>query len=448
MFNRRTTFITVVLETALAAAVALGILVLPLTILWVVENNGTIDWMAAYRAAADAWLAAQGVPIQVPAQVIAGVSAPAFLVAIAPLGYTAVVAGSAFKIGQRMVSSEVLWPGWLATGLTYGAISFGITGSAQTAVASPNVTLGTYLPPLFFTAVVVAASLLAAPPDLGVATLPEARERVQFRSWWRERREVFGWWVNVVAPPAIRAGTAVTVILLGASALMLAAQWAINWISVIRLYEGMQLSLLGGILLTLGQISLLPNLVVWGADWLTGAGFAIGSGSSVTPFDTQLGPLPPLPVFAALPSSHLAFGAVALAVPVVAAAVSTVAIKAHAAAMRFEFASPIAAALSLGIPVAMVSALELAVLNLMASGSIGPGRLAEVGGNAAVVAAVVFVEVATVATVAAFWSTRPDAPDNRLIARAKLGKAPLASADVEYVTIPETPIRGGFEPEN
>ncbi|MFM7029820.1 MAG: DUF6350 family protein [Micrococcales bacterium] len=448
MFNRRTTFITVALETALAAAVALGILVLPLTVLWVVENNGTIDWLVAYRAAADAWLAAQGVPIQVPAQVIAGVSAPAFIVAIAPLGYTAIVAVSAFRIGQRMASSEVLWPGWVAAGLTYGALSFLITGSAQASAASPDVTLGTYLPPFVFTAVVVAASLFATPQDLGVATLPEARERVQFRSWWRERRNGLGWWLNVVTPPALRAGTAFTVMLLGASALMLAAQWAINWISVIRLYEGMQLSLLGGILLTLGQISLLPNFVVWGADWLTGAGFAIGSGSSVTPFDTQLGPLPALPVFAAIPTGHLALGAVALAVPVVAAAVSAIAVKSHAAAMRFEFASPIAAALSLGIPVGLVAALELAVLNLLASGSIGPGRLAEVGGNAGIVAAVAFVEVSIVATLAAFWSTRPEAPDTRLIARAKLGRAPARTGDIEYVTAPDAPIRGGFEPEN
>ena len=119
----------------------------------------------------------------------------------------------------------------------------------------------------------------------------------------------------------------------------LALQLAFNWIEVIRLYESMQLTLLGGILLTVGQIVFLPNFVLFGADWFTGAGFAIGTGSLVSPLGSQLGPLPALPIFAALPAGELSFGMIAIAIPVVAAIVATLRIRSHAAEMRFEFAS-------------------------------------------------------------------------------------------------------------
>ncbi|MEY4411287.1 MAG: hypothetical protein RLZ69_861, partial [Actinomycetota bacterium] len=266
------------------------------------------------------------------------------------------------------------------------------------------------------------------------------------RAWVNQRWEALGWWANVVLPPALRAGTAIVVSLIGVSAVTLALQLAFNWIEVIRLYESMQLTLLGGILLTVGQIVFLPNFVLFGADWFTGAGFAIGTGSLVSPLGSQLGPLPALPIFAALPAGELSFGMIAIAIPVVAAIVATLRIRSHAAEMRFEFASPITAALSLGIPVALVAALEMLLANLLTRGSIGPGRFADVGGNPLTTAAALFVEVALVSTIAAFYTASPDAPDSHLVERAKASVARFARTE-EKVDIPEPSAGSGFEPE-
>jgi hypothetical protein len=449
VFSRRTTFITAALETALAVAIGLGLMLVPLTLLWAVENNSTVDWMAAYRASADIWLAAHGVHITVPAQTIASVAAPDFVISIIPLGLTALIIGLAYRIGQRLATSSSLWPGWLAAAVVYGAFSLLVTTTAKSQLAFPNEVAGTFLPPLVFVAAVMVGSLFAKPADLGVANLPVAVEREKLRAWLNKRWESLGWWVNVVLPPALRAGTGIVVSLLGVSALAIALQLAFHWIDVIRLYEGMQLTLFGAILLTLGQIAFLPNFVMFGADWFTGAGFSIGTGSLVSPMGTQLGPMPALPIFAAIPTGQLTFGLVAIAVPIVASIVATIQIRSHASEMRFEFANPISAALSLGIPVGLVAALEFVVLNLLTRGAIGPSRFADVGGNPLITSLALFAEVTLVSTVAAFYTASPDAPDAHLIERAKTTVTKFVRTDsaTEAMAEIEPSASSGFEPE-
>ena len=463
MFSRKTTFLTAVLETALVVAVSLGILLVPLTVLWAVENNSSIDWTAAYRASADIWLAAHGVPIAVAAQSIAGVGVPEFLISMVPLGYSLGIGALTFKMGQRLATGRALWPGWLGAIAVYGAASLFIADSAKHTLATPVANLAAFLPTIVFTLVLLASSLLAKPASLGIDGAPEARERTQFRAWFGGFWENLGWWANVVAPPALRAGTAIVVMLLGFSAAVLSIITAVNWIEVIRLYEGLQLTLLGGVLVTIGQIAFLPNIVVFTADWFTGAGFAIGTGSSVSPMGTNLGPLPSLPILASLPSPHLSLGLVALAVPAVASVVATVRIKEHAGAMRFEFASPFTAALSLGIPVALVAAIEFLVINLVARGSLGPGRLVDVGGNPLLAAGALFGEVALLSTIAAFYAARPVSPDSHLIERARntvvtrtAGAANKGAKPSEWETdysttrskVEKPATASGFEPED
>lgn len=423
MFSRKTTFITAVLEAALAVAAGLGIILVPLTILWAVENNASIDWMAAYRASADIWLAAHGVQIMVPAGSIAGIQTPDFALSLIPLGLSALIFSTAFRMGKRLAATTSLWPGWIGALGVYGVMSLVITTSAHHKLAYPLETQGIYQPVIVYGLVLVGSSLFAKPIDLGASNLPEANERLVVRAWLAKRIDGVHWAVRAIWLPALRAGTAVVVALIGVSALIVAVSLGANWIQVIRLYEGMQLSLFGGVLLTVGQIALMPNIVIYGADWLTGAGFYIGSGSWVSPLASQLGPLPSLPVLAALPTGAMSFGLVAVAVPIVSAFLATLGIRKYADQIRFEFASALSAAMTLGIGIGVVSALEVLVLNLLAGGSAGPGRLQEVGGNPWLVAGALFVETAVVATLAAFYSAKPEGADYEVITRAQ---SPLA----------------------
>jgi hypothetical protein len=172
-------------------------------------------------------------------------------------------------------------------------------------------------------------------------------------------------------------------------------------------------------MITAGQLAILPNLVIFGASWLTGVGFQIGAGSLISPVGTVVGPLPALPITSALPIGELSFGMVALLVPLVGAFVATILIRRHADEIRFEFASAWSAAITLGLSIAFVAAIEFGLLALLASGGVGPGRLQVIGVNPILVAGVLFIEVALVSILAAFFSARPDAPDHPLAQAAK-----------------------------
>ena len=129
--------------------------------------------------------------------------------------------------------------------------------------------------------------------------------------------------------------------------------------------------------------------------------------------------MPALPILGALPVGQLSFGRIALVVPLVGAFLATIMIRKRAADIRFEFASAWSAAISLGLSIAAVAAVEIGILVFIASGSAGPGRLVLVGASPLLVAAVLFVETAVVSILAAFYSARPDAPDHELLKTLK-----------------------------
>jgi hypothetical protein len=63
--------------------------------------------------------------------------------------------------------------------------------------------------------------------------------------------------------------------------------------------------MVGGIGLFVVQVALLPNLVLWGAAYALGSGFATGGGGLVRPSQVSAGTLPDLPLFAILPDASL-----------------------------------------------------------------------------------------------------------------------------------------------
>ncbi len=58
--NRKLTFLIAALEAAIVAAIGVGITLAPLTVVWLFENDPTIDWLVPYRTAADIWMMAHG----------------------------------------------------------------------------------------------------------------------------------------------------------------------------------------------------------------------------------------------------------------------------------------------------------------------------------------------------------------------------------------------------
>jgi len=172
------------------------------------------------------------------------------------------------------------------------------------------------------------------------------------------------------------------------SAALLAVDLFIHWDRVIAVYEGLDAGAMGGAVLTIAQLGFLPNLAVFALAWTSGSGFALGVGSQAGPLGTAVGPLPSIPVFAALPSGSLDYGFVALVVPVLAGALAGwwflregenhfdewLSIKVRA---RWFTAS--SSTLVLGAIIGVSAGLMAAGLAWMARGSAGIGRLTDIG---------------------------------------------------------------------
>ncbi len=405
------------MQALLLIAVGIGITLAPLTISWLIENDASTPWSVSYQASVDVWLAAHGVPILFAASKFASLSVPAFTFSFLPMGFAAFIAIAAFRLGRQLAYAEVLWPGWLGATGAYAAVTAGLASSAGNQAVAADSWLSLVLPPAFFFVFLIVGSLTA--PMIGATADDISRERARIEVWVDQLRDRLGFGFRAILLPALRAGTAIVLMLLLVSALALSILFAFNWIQITQLYESLQVSFLGGLLVTVGQLATLPNLVIFGASWFTGVGFSIGEGSHVSPMGTELGPIPVVPMFGALPVGELGFGMVALIVPLLAAFIATILVRGHLAEARFQFAFAWSAAFSVGLSIAAVAAVEMAILGAIASGSAGPGRLHEVGVNPLMLGLVTFVEVAVVSVLTAFYSAKPDAPDQELISRVR-----------------------------
>lgn len=392
--NRALSFGIAALQALIILSSAVGLVLVPLTLAWLIEGNGSVDWIVTLQVAGYAFLLSIGVPIQITTGEIVGIAFDSFAISFLPLGLTLVMALMIIRIGHRLSAASSLWPAWIGGAVTFGAASYGLS----LVIANPAVTLGEwdplFRPMLFFGGLLFVASVSGKRFELvGGANQIEAPERI----WVREKVSNFTsnlhWTISTSAAPALRIGTSVIVFLLMASSILLMFALLIGWVEVLRLYQALSLSFLGGLMLTLGQLAILPNLIVFGLAWISGAGFSIGAGSYVSPLVSQLGPLPALPVFAALPTGGIDRGIVFAIVPVVAAMVATLLARKSTQKMRWEFATSFSAAAVLSIFSAFISAVLALLLALLASGSLGPGRFVEVGINPLQLALVIFIEV-------------------------------------------------------
>jgi hypothetical protein len=329
---------------------------------------------------------------------------------------------------------------WI-TGVLTGAVVFAAL-SALIALTSANRLAqvepwqAILFPALVFAIPLLVGALVTEWREAGSGALARLRDRVEAApSGWGE------------VPGLLARGSAVVVAgLIGLGALVFAVSLLLRGGEVIALYEAAHVDALGATVLTLAQLAYLPTLVIWGMAFVAGPGFAVGADTAVSPSGTQLGVIPGIPVLGALPESTtswllllallpVALGALAgwvvrsrLAAPpavetaprrptaqqepVVSDSGRSSALAALLAADGADRAvlqvpgpdaagaaevrrgpDPIGPRAVLALGIAIASAGAAAVLSLLASGSLGPGRLAEAGPPPGPVALAVGAEV-------------------------------------------------------
>jgi len=406
--NRGLSFAIAALQALIIFATVVGLIVAPLTLAWFLEGDGQVEWILALRVAVYAFLLACGVPIGFADGQIIGIAFESFSLTALPLGLTGLIALMAIRIGHRLSAASSLWPAWIGGAAAFGGISYGaslvVSGSAV--LAGPWEPF--YYPALFFGFLLIVSSVSGKRYELFEgANGAEARERIWLRKVFAAAFSKLHWSLRTALNPGVRVGLSVVAALVLVSSLLIALALGFGWIQVIGLYQGLGLSVLGGVMVTIGQLAILPNLIIYGASWISGAGFAIGTGSYVSPFASELGPLPALPVLAALPTGGFDRGLIFVLVPVIAAILATFFVSKHADQLRWEYGTRVSGALSISIVAAMTAASTVYLISLAASGSFGPGRFENIGANPVLFAGVIFLEVLIPSFLAALVIARP-----------------------------------------
>ena len=275
-----------------AAAASLVAVLAPVVLAWVVDSDGKGTWLQAVRLSLAVWLLAQH----------GGLAVVGGHVGTVPLGLTLAPLAACWLGGRRM--SRALDP--RAEAIAAGATRAAPAWPPAVALAS---FAGTYC--LVVAAAVLVAGMPGAHPIglqavIGGAvvssvcgTLGAAAYRYGgftpglLRAVRTLPSPVVGW-----AGPALAAVAAQV----AAAAVVVVGLLVLGREHVLELHRALDPGAAGGAVLTLGQVLLLPNLVLWAAAGLTGTAVAVGSGTSVTLASSSLGPLPALPVLGALPA--------------------------------------------------------------------------------------------------------------------------------------------------
>lgn len=396
---RRTTIaLLAALEAAVAALIGLGIVLVPLMLLWAVQYGLAVDATVFLRAAADVWLLGHGVDLTVQLDPVTagGLGLPGagepFPITIALLGFALLSVAAGRRIGRRSAAGGHSITGSVAAVVVYAAVGATLALVAGTDVAHASIWQATLLP-AFTVAIGVAIGAVVeslrdpSPTDAAGGFL---RERIG------DLRPAL---VDAVAA-AVRIGAGAAFALFAVAAVFLTVLITLDYATIAGLSQSLGTGVDGSIALIVGELAFLPNLVVWIAAWMLGPGFALGTGTMVAPAGTLLGPLPGIPLLGAIPGAAPVFGVLWLLVPVLAAFVGAWLVQGERRG-GWPGAGPAARVgevpwwhpLAVGAGAALVAAVVLGLLAWWSGGAVGPGRLADVGPDVWAVAGVAAVTV-------------------------------------------------------
>lgn len=395
--NRLGTALLAAIEAVVTVGVGIGIALVPLTLLWGFEYGLQVDWDVFWKATGSVWLVGHGVDVSfllgsavAKSSGVSGAADP-INVTLAALGFAVVTAWLGARAGRRFAETEHRTTGLLVGTAVVAVLGLGVALSSTSAATQPTIWQSVVLPALWFGIPALISSEVCRrrrdlPADPATQRVIDLLDRVPVL--WR-----------TVAGFGLRAGTAATAVVVAFAGVVVGLLLFTSFAEVITLYEQSHAGVIGGIALTVGQLAFLPDFVGWATSWLIGPGFAIGTGSSVSPIATTLGPIPGLPVFGALPTSGHTFGLVWILVPVIAGFAIGGSMRPRLVRALGNADSALHRALA-GVATGIVAGVLTGLIAWVSSGSFGPGRLADVGPHALVVGGFAALEIGLPAVIA------------------------------------------------
>ncbi|WP_427016597.1 DUF6350 family protein [Pseudarthrobacter sp. P1] len=371
-------------ESAGAALVSALLVIVPLLGVWWADGFADKSLSTLARLAGQAWLVIHGVPLHLTTN--DGPSSATLqsgTLSLVPLGLTLIPFLLSWRAGRRLARAsytDQLWQALLGALAIYAGVGLATAFVCSAPGVEASLALSTVVP--------------LVPVGLGLVV----GARREAGAWgrligveavdWIAATSQHSRWAGSYLWAAVRAGFVAAAAALALSAVLLAVNLALHWADIAAVFQGLRSGALGGAVLTVAQLGFIPNLAIWTLSWASGAGFALGTGSTVGPLGTVVAPIPAIPVLGALPVGELSWGVVAMVLPVLAGVLGGWWFL-RAGENHFDewlsikvkhrwFTAP-ASTLVLGAVVGSAAGIFAGALAWLSHGSAGIGRLTDLG---------------------------------------------------------------------
>lgn len=300
----------------------------------------------ALRVGADAWLLALGSHLELPSATVS----------VVPLGLTVLCGWVLHRAGRRAAAAVHDLPGAVtgtaALSGVYGAVALLTAVLASAEDAQPHAGR----------ALVGGVVLACVGGGAGIAS------RSGLGATWAAR-------VPAAARTALAGSLSVLRLVCAAASVVLVVSLLLDLGEAANVLARLHVDVAGGLLYALVVVAVLPNAALLTAAYLVGPGFAVGTGTIVSPSVVVLGPVPAFPLLAALPGEGPGpwWAELLVAVPGVVAAVAV------ARTLRRRPVHDYPAGAVRGLAAGLGGGLLLGLLCGLAGGSVGPGRMVDVG---------------------------------------------------------------------
>ncbi|MCB1274682.1 MAG: hypothetical protein KDB25_09880 [Leucobacter sp.] len=374
------TAVIAAIEAVAIAVAGFAIVAVPALLIWWLGFGLAADPRAVFAAAAAGWSLAHFVPLALAldaesAQSLGLAAEPlSFTVSLAPLGLTILTASLAARAGRRFAARG----GAGGAGVLGGMVGFAAAAAAISLLGASLHAWG------FWPSVVIPALAFGACSATGFvlrsAGAGDAWWRATVRALQRTAARVNPLWASALpghAAAALRLTAICVLAVTGLAGVGVAVSLVVGYVDIITLSQQLQLDVLGLIMVFLLSLAVLPVALAWAIAWFSGAGFAVGIGTSVTPFETLLGPLPAFPLFGALPGGWGWAGGLAPALVVLLGA----AIGVVSGALGDLRRGSLGASIAVPVIAAALAGLAVVAVSGLAHGAIGPGRLELTGAD-------------------------------------------------------------------
>ena len=371
-------------ELALVALASYLTVVLLLVAVWYTNGFSSSGTLAgAVSAAGHLWLLVHGVPLNmnIPEQGV--FSAVTGTMSLVPLGLTLIPLALCYRSGRRLARASYegqFWQPLVGGLLAYALVGAGVSLLSTNDFFSTSPVLAA-LVPLWVAALGIVLGGYAESCSLAAMIGVNAAD-------WVKKFSQYSRWAGSYVWALLRAALVSVLGFVAGGALLLAITLFWHWDDVVSLYQTLHAGAVGGLALTLLQLGLLVNLVVYSMAWSSGAGFALGTGTSVDLTGTNVGVMPSLPVLGALPHASEPWGYLALTVPLSAGALGGwwffregenhfdewLSLK-----IRFRWLSWPLSTLGLAVLTLLPTFLLTTLLGWAANGSLGLGRFTAIG---------------------------------------------------------------------